>query len=71
MRTCSAMPLSAHMLLPNEEFNSGTESAGLNRRHAPDSAPSYSSLSYCCSVMIAVPCVSNLKILALAPKRWG
>jgi hypothetical protein len=38
MRTCSAMPLSAHMLLPNKEFNSGTESAGLNRRHAPDSA---------------------------------
>jgi hypothetical protein len=38
MRTCSAMPLSAHMLLPNEEFNSGTETAGLNRRHAPDSS---------------------------------
>lgn len=24
MRTCSAMPLSAHMLLPNKESNSGT-----------------------------------------------
>src|SRR5580700_2785071 len=39
MRTCSAMPLSVHMLLPNKAFNSGQESAGLNRRHAPDSAP--------------------------------
>ena len=36
MRTCSAMPLSAHMLLPNEEFNSGTESAGLNRHIVGD-----------------------------------
>jgi hypothetical protein len=24
MKTCSAMPLSVHMLLPNKEFNSGT-----------------------------------------------
>ncbi len=31
MRTCSAMPLSAHMLLPNKESNSGTESAGTHR----------------------------------------
>jgi hypothetical protein len=35
MRTCSAMLLSVHMLLPNKEFNSGTESGGLQVFSAP------------------------------------